>query len=152
MPDIFISYSSKDKPLAEQLEKDLRQHELQPFLAELNIEPGAKWKDSIVEALRQSRWLFFLATPESCCSIPVMHELGGAIFLRKKLVALMWGVSAGQLPQWIQDGQAIDLKERDKITSFVQKIAAKVKSDKFVAGLVAGGLLLFGAWLLLKSK
>jgi hypothetical protein len=153
MPDIFISYSSKDSGLARQLADYLKQHELEVFLAEISLKPGEKWKDSIIAAFREAKWVFFLATPASCTSEPVMHELGGAIMMEKNLVTLMYGVQPKELPEWVQDRQAIDLRERDQIATFIQSVADVVKSDKFVAGLVAGGLLAFGAWLLLeKSK
>lgn len=153
MPDVFISYSSKDGKLAHQLAGYLEQHGLDVFLAELSLEPGEKWKDAIVAAFRDSKWVFFLATPASCASQPVMHELGGAIMMQKNLVTLMHGVNPGQLPEWVRDRQAIDLRERDRIASFIKSVAEVVKSDKFIAGLVAGGLLAFGAWLFFgKSK
>lgn len=152
MPDVFVSYSAKDSQLAKQLEAFLRQNNLEVFLAELSIQPGARWKDSIIQAMNESRWIFFLATPESCKSTPVMHELGGALFLKKNLVSLLWQVTPRDLPDWVQDRHAIRLEEKQKIVTYVQRVAATVKSDKFIAGLVAGGLICFVAWLFLKKK
>jgi hypothetical protein len=152
MPDVFISYSSKDGDLARRLAEYLKQHELEVFLAELSLQPGEKWKDGIVAAFREAKWVFFLATPASCTSQPVMHELGGAIMMEKNLVSLMHGVQPKELPEWVRDRQAIDLSERDRITQFIQSVAEVVKSDKFIAGLVAGGLLAFGAYLLMKNS
>lgn len=152
MPDVFISYSSRDSDLACQLSDYLTQHKLEVFLAELSLKPGEKWKDSIVAAFRDSKWVFFLATPASCMSQPVMHELGGAIMMQKNLVSLMHGVQPKELPEWVRDRQAIDLGERDQIATFIQSVAEVVKSDKFVAGLVAGALLAFGAYLVLKTS
>lgn len=152
MTDVFISYSSKDSELACRLADDLKQHELDVFLAELSLKPGEKWKDSIITAFREAKWVFFLATPESCSSQPVMHELGGAIMMQKNIVTLMHEVQPKELPEWVRDRQAINLCERDRIATFIQSVADVVKSDKFKAGLVAGGLLAFGAWLLLKNS
>jgi hypothetical protein len=148
MPDVFISYSSLDGALARQFRDYMVQHGIEPFLAEINIEAGTKWKDSIIEALRQSKWVFFLATPAACASTAVMHEIGGALFGKKELITVLCGVGKNELPEWIKDTQAVDLKKQEEIISKIQKIAETVKSDKFVAGLVAGGLLLFGAWAL----
>ncbi len=152
MPDIFISYSSKDGELARQLTADLKLHELEVFLAEISIQPGEKWKESIVAAFREAKWVFFLATADSCASQPVMHELGGAIMMQKHLICLLHNVQPQQLPEWLRDRQAINLADRSRITQLVRKTAETVQSDKFVAGLVAAGLLAFAAYLLLKKS
>jgi hypothetical protein len=152
MPDAFISYSSKDSELAHQFHAFLGQHGINAFLAEISIEPGKKWKDSIIEALNQSQWVFFLATPFSCNSQAVMHELGGALFSKKKIVSILCSIALSQLPEWIRDRQAIDLREKDKIISTVQEISNTIKSDKFQAGLIAGGIFAFALCLIFGRK
>jgi hypothetical protein len=152
MPDVFISYSSQDSILAEQFRVFMVQHGIDVFLAAISIEPGSKWKESIIEALNQSRWVFFLATPSACTSQAVMHELGGALFTKKKIISVLCGVAPGQLPEWVRDRQAIDLEEKDQIVSTVEKIADAIRSDKFLAGLVAGGLVLFALWLVFGGR
>lgn len=150
MADIFISYSAKDSDLANKLKQFLEEHELSVFLAEISINPAEKWKDSIIAAFRECKWVFFLATPSSCKSTPVMHKIGGALFMQKKMVSLMCGINPEMLPEWIQDTQALDIKDREKVTSFIRDLADTIRSDKFVAGLVVGGLLAFGAYLIIK--
>ena len=151
-PDVFISYSSKDGELARRLADYLKQHELEVFLAELSIQPGAEWKNSIVAALRGARWFFFLATPASCASTPVMHEIGGAIFLQKEFVSLLDGVSPAQIPAWVQSKHAVDLRDTEKVSAFIQATAEKVKSDKALTAVVTAGLLALGGYLVLKNS
>ena len=143
MPDVFISYSSQDRGLAEKFRIFLMQHDIDVFLAEISIEPGKKWKDSIIDALNKSTWIFFLATPNACNSKAVMHELGGAIFSKKEIISILCGISPRQMPEWIQDRQAIDLREGDKIVSTVQRISNTVRSNKFLAAVIAGCLVFF---------
>lgn len=81
-----------------------------------------------------------------------MHELGGALFTKKKIISVLCGVAPGQLPEWVRDRQAIDLEEKDQIVSTVEKIADAIRSDKFLAGLVAGGLVLFALWLVFGGR
>ena len=152
MPHVFISYSSQDSILAEQFRAFMAQHGIDVFLAEISIEPGRKWKDSIIDALNRSRWVFFLATPSACSSQAVMHELGGALFSKKEIISVLCGIAPRELPEWVRDRQAIDLREKDKIVSTVQKIATTIRSDKFIAGLVAGGLVVFALWLVFGRK
>jgi hypothetical protein len=122
MPDVFISYSSQDSILAEQFRAFMAQHGIDVFLAEISIEPGKKWKDSIINALNQSEWVFFLATPSACNSQAVMHEIGGALFAKKEIISVLCGITPRQLPDWIRDRQAIDLKEKAKIVSQLKKL------------------------------
>jgi hypothetical protein len=152
MPNVFISYSSHDGILARQFHDYMAQHGIESFLAEISIQTGAKWKDSIIEALAQSKWVFFLATPAACASTAVMHEIGGALFGKKELITVMCGVDPQQLPDWIQDTQAINLSKQEEVIATIQRIAGTVRSDKFAAGLVAGGLLAFGLWALSEGK
>jgi TIR domain len=148
MPDVFISYSSQDGILARQFKEYMTNHGIESFLAEINIEPGSKWKNSIIEAFNQSKWIFFLATPSACASKAVMHEIGGALFGKKELITVLCDMDPKQLPEWIQDTQAINLRKQDEIIGTIQKIAETIKSDKFKAGLVAGGLAAFAALIL----
>jgi len=152
MPDVFISYSSSDGVLARQFRDYMAQHGIDAFLAEISIEGGAKWKDSIIEALTQSKWVFFLATPAACASQAVMHEIGGALFGKKQLITVLCGIGPKQLPAWVQDTQAVDLKKQEEVISTVQKIAKIVRSDKFIAGLIAGSLLAFAIWAIARGK
>jgi hypothetical protein len=152
MPDVFISYSSRDRTLAEQFRTFMVQYDIDVFLAKISIEPGKKWKEAIINALNQCRWVFFLATPSACSSQAVMHELGGALFSKKEIISVLCGITPSQLPEWVRDRQAIDLREKDKIVSTVQRISTTIKSDKFTAGLIAAGLVAFALWLLLGRK
>ena len=152
MPHVFISYSAQDSLLAKKFHTFMVQHNIDVFLAEISIEPGAKWKDSIIAALNESRWGFFLATPSACNSDAVKHELGGALFSKKEIISVLCGISPRQLPEWIRDRQAIDLREEDKIVTAVKTISTTIRSDKFVAGLIAGGLIAFALWLFLGRK
>jgi hypothetical protein len=150
MPDVFISYSSKDSTIATQFRDYLSQLGVNAFLAEIDIPTGAKWKDSIISALNQSKWLFFLATPSSCKSTAVMHEVGAALFSKKQLIVILCDVSLAELPEWINDTQAVDLKDKEKLKAIMEKVAEEVRNDKFTAGVVAAGLLAFAYAILSK--
>jgi len=119
-----------------------------PFLAELNLQPGVKWKAEILEVLRTTPWVFFLATANSCPSQAVAHEIGASLVLNKKLIPLMWGVTPKDLPPWVDDTQAVDLLDGQKVSQLLQQIGAKIKSDTFVQGIVVAGLICFGLWVL----
>lgn len=142
MPDVFFSYSSKDEDLARNLMDVLNSLGVNTFLASVSLLPGKQWKEEIFKNLRESKWVFFLATKHSCESRAVMHEIGGALILEKKLIPLMWGVSTDELPEWIQDRQAIDLKSPtdEKARELIEQVVEKVKADRIIGYLVLGAL------------
>jgi len=151
MPHVFISYSSKDREIARQLHSVLQYAGAEPFIAELDIEPGAHWKNTILKNIRQSQWVLFLATPNSCSSQAVAHEIGASLVLEKKLIPLMWGVTADQLPEWVNHTQAIDLEDCGRIARLVEGISEKVKADKFWTGVFTAALICFALWVLSKK-
>jgi hypothetical protein len=98
MPDVFISYSTKDETLARKLKFALDSLGVKTFLASMSLPAGGKWKEDILKNLRETKWVFFLATKHSCESKAVMHEIGGSLVLEKELIPLMWGISPEELP------------------------------------------------------
>ena len=151
MTQVFISYSSRDSAVARQLHAALKLAGACPFLAEVDLEPGVKWKGEILENLRQARWVFFLATPNSCGSQAVAHEIGASLVLKKQFIPLMWGVEAKALPSWVDETHAIDLRNSERISALIGKIGDAVKSDQFLTGVVVLALIGIGLWVLAKE-
>lgn len=151
MPNVFISYSTKDSDIALQLRSALSCAGITPFLAEVDLRPGVKWKDEILENLRQSEWVFFLATPNSCSSQSVSHEIGASLVLHKKFIPLMWNIEPNNLPPWVDDTQAVDLRDATKIAKLIQNIGDTIKSDKFWTGVIVAALIGFVIWVLTKK-
>jgi hypothetical protein len=149
---VFISYSSKDSVMARKLHMALQIAGAKPFLAEVNIQPGTKWKPEILGALRSAPWVFFLATPNSCSSQAVAHEIGASLALNKKFIPLMWGVKPESLPSWVDDTQAVDLLDGEKVVALLEQIGEKIKSDNFVKGVVVAGLVCFALWVLTSDE
>ena len=151
MPYVFISYCSKDADLARQLHSALQCAGAEPFLAELDIEPGAYWKDRILKNIKESQWVFFLATPNSCASQAVAHEIGASLVLEKKLIPLMCRVTPDQLPEWVNHSQAVDLRDHRRIARLVEDIGERVKADRFLSGVLTAALICFALWILSKK-
>ncbi len=148
MPPVFISYSSVDKGIAEKLYNALNKAGADPFLAEVDLRPGEKWKDDVLKNLKRADWVFFLATPNSCQSQPVMHEIGASLVLQKKFIPIMWNVTPNDLPEWVRDRQAIDLKNVTEMMHLIQSIGKNNKSDKFWGSVLFGVLVCFSIWIL----
>ena len=152
MADVFISYSVKDENLAHFVRQHLLAHGLNVFLASVSLNSGERWTPQIIEALRASEWVFLLASRNALASANVQHEVGGAIFGKKKLVPIMWDVAPAELPRWVADYQGLVLKGAtlDDINRQVGALAAHVKASKTKGQLVAGAV--FAGLLFLLAK
>lgn len=61
--DVFLSYSTKDKPAVEELARKLREAGLRPFLDSSDLLPGHPWPQALEAALRSSRSFAVLVGP-----------------------------------------------------------------------------------------
>jgi len=151
MSNVFISYSSKDSVLARSIHDRCLQIGLTAFLAEVSLKPGDQWKDKILEELKEADWVIFLATPNSCASDAVKHEIGGALVLKKSFVAVRVGVGIEQLPDWIKDKHAVDGNDSQALHDTITNVAKRVRKDLLIAGLVIAALVFGVLWLASKG-
>jgi len=153
MPDVFISYSTEDSDLAQNLYSSCQRFQINTFLAEISLSPGNQWKDSILENLKQSTWFLFLATPNSLKSDAVKHEIGAALALNKTIIPILHDVDYDDIPSWISDCQGIKIvgDNVNHVKNLLTKISDKVKGDKIVTGLLIGILIGAGIYILTKD-
>jgi hypothetical protein len=147
MPDVFISYSTKDEELAQFVRNHLESGGLSVFLASISLNPGERWTPKIVEQLRGSEWVCLLASKDALASANVQMEAGAAIFGNKKLVPIMWNVSPDDLPHWISDYQGIIVNgaTMENLGLQVAQLASRIKADK-TKGLLVLGAVVAGLW------
>ena len=142
MPDVFISYSVKDEHIAQFVRTHLFNEGLNVFIASINILPGYRWESQIFKALRNSEWVFFLASRNALNSPNVEKEIIEAVKINKKLVPIMWDVEPSELPDWISAFQGLNLKgaSYDGIATQITNLTHHVKEEKIngrFVGLVA---------------
>lgn len=152
MPDVFISYSVQDEKLARFVKDHLIQQKLEVFLASISLEPGHKWTPQIFQALKDSEWVFFLASENALKSSNVQQELGAALISEKKIVPIMWDIDPSQLPVWVGQYQGLCLKGQsmENIQQQVASLSAKVKANK-IRGMWVAGAMLAGIFYVLSS-
>jgi hypothetical protein len=141
--DIFISYSAEDERVARFVHEHLAKEGVQVFLACASLQPGQPWSPGVLNALRDSSWVLFLASRAACKSPWVQQELGAALVTKKKLVPIVWDISPSELPGWVRQYQALNLAHAslDNVKAQMTGIAKQIKTDK-AQGLLTGGLLL----------
>jgi|SRR5688572_8441084 len=121
------------------------------FLAPASLLPGQNWSQEVLTALRDSSWVIFLASRAACSSPWVQQELGAALIAQKKLVPVVWDLPPAELPGWVRNFQALNLRGAsiEQVKAQMKAIAERVKADKAqglpVAGLLVAALFALGS-------
>ena len=149
MPDCFISYSSIDNTLAQFVNQELTRQGLSVFMASMSLNAGDNWSDVILGNLKASSWVIFLASKEACKSAYVLQETGMALILGKKLVPIVWDINPSELPGWVNQHQALNLKDATipLIQTRIAEIAKAIHEDKLKGLLIAGAITFGLIWL-----
>lgn len=77
--DVFISYSSKEREIADELVRILSRYELKCWIAHRDIPAGADWPELITHAINNSKAYVLVLSKESVASGYVAQELGVAM-------------------------------------------------------------------------
>jgi hypothetical protein len=77
--DVFVSYSQKDKPVADAVVAGLEQGGIRCWVAPRDIQPGSSWGESIVEAIGKSRFMVIILSRNSNKSKQVVREVERAV-------------------------------------------------------------------------
>jgi hypothetical protein len=135
MTDVFISHSSQDKKLALWVAQAFRAIGLEVFLSSDSIGPGQPWSSKIREKLKESTSVVFLATRSSIQSDFVKQETG--IALEKELIPMLIDVGPDQLPGWVKERQALDIRGSDlqQFGNTLKSVGLAMKKNKDNAAL-----------------
>jgi hypothetical protein len=77
--DVFISYSSKDKNVADAVCAKLENEKIRCWIAPRDVPPGQSWAASIIEALNESKVFVLVFSDGSNKSKQVVREVGEAV-------------------------------------------------------------------------
>lgn len=73
--DVFISFSSADRELAERIYDRLQKFEVAPWMSSRDILPGMDYQGSIVDAIQQSKVVLLVFSSQANHSAEVVKEL-----------------------------------------------------------------------------
>ena len=82
--DIFISYSSEDKIVADAVVADLEKKDIRCWYAPRDIRPGADWGDSITQAIDNCTIMLLIFSKNSNRSKRVLDEIYYAILKERR--------------------------------------------------------------------
>ncbi|MFC2063625.1 TIR domain-containing protein [Chloroflexota bacterium] len=77
--DVFISYSSKDKPIADAVVAGLENQGIRCWIAPRDISPGSSWGQTIIEAIEGSKFMVIILSGNSNSSNQVIREVERAV-------------------------------------------------------------------------
>ena len=118
---VFISYSSKDMPIAKQIKETLEAQDIDVFIAEDSIEPGSHLNNSIIKAIKESDMFVLLWSKNATKSDYVKQEIGIAKGVNKPIIPFVLHKGI-ELPEFIKDIKYIRAYENfDKSSKALQK-------------------------------
>lgn len=129
---LFLSYSGKDRVLAEQVREILMKDGHVVWMAPHSIPPGYSYAAGIVEGINQAEIVFVLMTRNSNASPMVEREIERAVGKRKRLISLRADQFApkGALEYFLSNVQWIDLVEADPALWGAALVAAAQNPDE----------------------
>lgn len=125
--DVFVSYSTTDSELARELVASLTAAGLSVFLAEKSINIGSQWESELREALRRSRVLTLLLTPNSVQSPWVLFESGAAWALGVPIAIATSYISMANLPAALPSYQSRPFETSAHRQAFVSDVVELVE-------------------------
>ncbi len=87
-PEVFISYGSADKAIAEEICAGIESAGLACWIAPRNIDPGSTWTGSIVSAIGQCRVMALIFSSKSNESAHVQREILHAVELKSQVLPI----------------------------------------------------------------
>ncbi len=103
--DVFISYSTLDSPIANELADVFDKLGLSFFMAGKSLSGGDKWEESIRQSLIRSRVVVIVLTPHSIKSRWVLIEVGATWGLGKPVYPCIDNLDVKELPEPVSKHQ-----------------------------------------------
>jgi hypothetical protein len=141
---VFISYSSKDQALAQELQQAFSKRGVSSFVAARDLAGGSPWESDIRDAILGCREMLILITPNSRSMPWIMIEAGAGWALGKRMTPCIAYSDVGELPEPISKSQSrsvITTAQRDLL---VREVCARLgpaagtHSDESAPGKISG--------------
>lgn len=136
--EVFVSYSHKDKSIADAIVNHLENEGKRCWYAPRDIEPGSDWAASIIAAIKSAKVMVLVFTEDSNISRQVLREVSNAVsaglpIIPMKLTAqepsegMQYYLSA---VHWLD---AVDCETEAAIGKLAQKVDAVMNAEDYVA-------------------
>jgi hypothetical protein len=136
---VFLSYAEPDEPIAKKVAAGLEKEGLKVWYDRREILPGQNWAESVSKALKESRAMVVLLTPDSLRSTFVRREIDYALGDQTFSHRLIPVIVSEELPEndipwikeipWIlQSLKTVNLPKRGNFDKEIKKIAEALKA------------------------
>ncbi|HXO26300.1 MAG TPA: toll/interleukin-1 receptor domain-containing protein [Thermoanaerobaculia bacterium] len=131
--DVFISYSSEDKELAERIEQELTARQLKVYRDRARLQPGQRFVGELSQAIEASRAVAFLISPAANRSEWVNDEYQLAEVLNHErqgsplLIPVLIGEA--QPPGFLPIHQQVDLRPRADFLAGIDALARAIRGE-----------------------
>jgi len=128
---VFISYSRRDQEFVRRLAEDLnRRVDGGVWFDQSDIEAGDRWRDRIIDGIRDAKVVVVVLSPEAAASPYVKMELKLALEARKRVIPVLYRPVElqGELDEFIREIQFIDLQRGSYADNFQILVDALVSS------------------------
>ena len=130
MPDVFISYSRKDKAFVQQLHDALETHNRTSWVDWEGIPLSADWWAEIQAAIEASDTFVFIISPDSVVSEVCLKEIGSAVTLNKRIIPLLHReVDAKAVPPDVSSLNWIFFRDSDDFHAAVAQLIDTMDTD-----------------------
>jgi hypothetical protein len=129
---VFVSHSGRDTWVAKQLAREIRGCGATPFLDEAHVEIGVDFEEDIRVSLERADEVVVLLTPWALERPYVWAELGAAWLRRIPIVALLHGITPGELqsrpsvPVFLKKRNLLDLNE---VGTYLEELRRRVRRE-----------------------
>ena len=87
--EVFISYSRKDKDIADYVSEVLKENGIRYWIDKEGIYSSSNYKELIVDAIEVAKAVIFISSENSNSSINVIREIGYAVNMNKPILPLI---------------------------------------------------------------
>lgn len=120
--DVFLSYSTANKDQVRVIYDFLTSKKLNVFMSEKKIQPSSNWEEVIKDALKSSKLLCVVISPESLSSEWVKTEADSAWILEVPTLPILYHRDTKDLPDKLRRIQSIDYHEYSKIIDVLENL------------------------------
>ncbi len=126
---VFVSHASTDKWIAKTLCEKIEETGARAFLDKRDIATGDEIPNEIWEAIRLSRELLVLLTPDSVDRPWVLLEIGMFLGRRKngRIIAVRCHVEVDRIPDMIKSKKVISINDTD---DYLAELSGRVRAQR----------------------
>ena len=132
-PDVFISYSRRDRAFVERLAQALKQHRIQVWVDWERIPVAASWRDKLKEGIRDADSLLFMMSHNSVASGYCHEEIEQAKGNEKRIISAVLDrdYDREQVPKAAKALNWIYLDHYEQqFEAFVAELVKAIKTDE----------------------